>query len=453
MKGKVSKFIGNREFYKLALSVAIPLMVQQLITSSVNLVDNLMVGQLGDAALGGVAAVNRFYIIATYGTNGILSAAAIFIAQFFGAREEERMKQSFRFSVLSAYVIMISFFILGVLIPEPIVRFFTSELPIIELGTRYMRIAAFTFLPMALSLAISSAMRAVGETRVPLIISAGAVLTNTCLNYCLIFGNFGFPRMGVEGAALATLIARIAEVIALLLALNRMSMPFKTRLRELFHVPGDLAKSILLKAAPLALNEVLWSLGMATLFKFYSTRGPEVMSGYSIANTIGDLFFVLFGGMAAATTVLVSQPLGANRLDEARSHAYQLIGFSLMLSVLFAVLMLGSSFVVPHFYQVSPQAKQVAVDVLRIMALMFWIYMANTQCYFTLRAGGDTRSTLFMDSGYMWLVNIPLVGCLTYFTGSSILLLYFVGQMTDIVKLVFGYSLVRKEKWVVNLTR
>ena len=175
MKKRFSKFFGTRQFYKLALAVAVPLMMQQLITSSVNLVDNLMVGQLGDAALGGVAAVNRFYIIATYGTNGVLAAAAIFIAQFFGARDEERMKQSFRFSILSAYAIMIPFFILGILAPEGIVHFFTSDPVIIQLGSAYMRIAAFTFLPMALSLGISSAMRAVGETKIPLVISAGAL--------------------------------------------------------------------------------------------------------------------------------------------------------------------------------------------------------------------------------------------------------------------------------------
>lgn len=453
MKKRFSKFFGTRQFYKLALAVAVPLMMQQLITSSVNLVDNLMVGQLGDAALGGVAAVNRFYIIATYGTNGVLAAAAIFIAQFFGARDEERMKQSFRFSILSAYAIMIPFFILGILAPEGIVHFFTSDPVIIQLGSAYMRIAAFTFLPMALSLGISSAMRAVGETKIPLVISAGAVLTNTVLNYCLIFGNFGFPRLGVEGAAIATLIARVLEAAVLLIVLSKLGLPFKTKLSQLFHVSGQLARSILIKAAPLALNEVMWSLGMATLFKFYATRGPEVMSGYSIANTIGDIFFVLFGGMAAATTVLVSQPLGANKLDEARDHGYQLLGFSVMLSLLFAVLMFGSSFVVPHFYQVSPTAKQVAVDVLRIMSVMFWIYMGNTQCYFILRAGGDTRSTLFMDSGYMWTVNIPLICCFTYFTGVDILVLYVIGQMTDILKLVIAYSLVRKEKWVVNLTQ
>lgn len=452
MKGRFKKFIGTKHFYKIALAVAIPLMMQQLITSSVNLVDNLMVGQLGDAALGGVAAVNRFYIIATFGTNGVLAAAAIFIAQFYGAENQEKMKQSFRFSLLSAYAIMIPFFLLGILFPSQIVQFFTTDPEIVRQGTMYMRLAAFTFLPMAISLGISSAMRAVGETKLPLLISAGAVLINTVLNYTFIFGHFGSPAMGVEGAAIATIIARVFEAICLCLVLHHYPFAFKTSMKELLHVPAELTKRILVKAAPLALNEVMWSLGMATLFKFYATRGPEVMSGYSISATISDIFFVLFGGMAAATTVLIAQPLGANKLKEARDHGYQLIGFSLMLSCLFAALMFSSSFIIPSFYQVSLEAKEVAVNILRIMSVMFWIYMANTQCYFILRAGGDTRSTLFMDSGYMWVINIPIIACFTYCTGFNIITLYMIGQATDIVKFIIAYSLVKKEKWVVNLT-
>ena len=232
MAGRLSKFIGDRNFYKMALVIAIPLMMQQLITSSVNLVDNLMVGQLGDAALGGVAAVNRFYIIAMYGTNGMITAAAIFIAQFFGAKDEERMKQAFRFSILSAYAIMIPFYLLGSIIPHTIMSFFTSDPLIIQAGGNYMQIAAWSFLPLALSLTIASAMRAVGETRTPLIISAIAVLTNTFLNYCLIFGHFGFPQLGVEGAALATLAARFLETGLLLVVLYRMHFDFKTRSEE-----------------------------------------------------------------------------------------------------------------------------------------------------------------------------------------------------------------------------
>lgn len=449
----LKKYVGNKQFYKTALIIAIPLMFQQLITSSVNLIDNLMVGQLGDAALGGVAAVNRYYMIATFGTNGVLAAAAIFIAQYFGAENMQKIKESFRFSILSAFAIMVPFSLAGLVFPELIVRFFTDDAAILKQGTDYIRVAAYTFLPMALSLSINNAFRACGETRKPLIIGILTALCNTCLNYVLIFGHFGAPAMGVQGAALATLAARIFEMVTLLVVLKKSDKPFKTKVQNVFRFPFELAQRILIKAAPLACNEVLWSTGMATLFKFYSTRGSEVMSGYSIASTTSDIFFVLFGGMAVASNVLISQELGANRLDEARNNGYRLLGFSTLLSLVFAVAMFGSSFVIPQLYNVSEQARGVAESVTRIQACMFWIYMFTTMCYFILRAGGDTKNTLIMDSVYMWTVNLPLVGLFTYLTDWPIVGLYLVGQATDLLKMVISFRLVRKEKWVHNLTR
>lgn len=449
----LSKYIGDKAFMKTAILVGVPLMLQQLITGSVNLVDNLMVGQLGDAAIGGVAAVNRFYIIAQYGTNGIVAAGSIFIAQYYGARNQDKMKESFRFLINISCAIMLLFFLAALFLPEAILGFFTPDPVIIQMGVYYIRLVAWSYLPIALTLCLSGAMRAVGETRIPLFVSAIAVFVNTFLNYCLIFGNFGFPELGIRGAAYATVVARIIEVGILLYFLKDRNFEFKTKVKEIFQVPITLSKKIMIKAAPLALNEILWSAGMATLFKFYSTRGAEVMSGYSISSTIGDIFFVLFGGMAAASTVLISQPLGANKLEEAKRHGYQLIGFSFILSFIFASLMFISSFYIPYLYNnVSMDALKIAEIMLRIQSVMFAIYVLNTQNYFILRAGGDTKSTLIMDSAFMWCINIPIVGVLAYFSPLSAFLLYIAGQSTDIIKLVFGYWLVRKEKWVVNLT-
>ncbi|MBR5004915.1 MAG: polysaccharide biosynthesis C-terminal domain-containing protein, partial [Erysipelotrichaceae bacterium] len=319
-------------------------------------------------------------------------------------------------------------------------------------GVEYISVAAYTFFPMALSFSINNAFRACGETKKPLVIGVLTALCNTALNYVLIFGHFGFPALGVKGAALATLIARIFEMVTLLIVLKLSDMPFKTKVQNVLKFPGDLAKRILIKAAPLALNEVMWSSGMATLFKFYSTRGPEVMSGYSISGTTSDIFFVLFGGMAVASNVLISQELGANHLQEARDNGYRLLGFSTMLSVLFGAGLFCSSFIVPPLYNVSETAREVASSMLKIQGAMFWIYMFTCMCYFILRAGGDTKNTLLMDSGFMWTFNLPLVGLCTYLTDWPIIGLYLAGQVTDFVKLVISYKMVSKEKWVRNLT-
>ncbi len=445
------KFIGNKKFYKRTLVVAVPMMLQQLVASSVNLLDNLMVGQLGDAALGGVAAVNKFYMIAIFAGMGLIAASSIFLAQFYGAKKVEKMQESFRFSIVYVSLIMIFFFVASLLFAEQIVHYFTPDKEIISKGIAYFAVAKYTFLPMALSLSIAGAMRSVGETKIPMYCSFLAVFINAVLNYGFIFGNFGLPRLEVAGAALATLIARIIETGILLIVIWKMDLPFKTKVKDLFKIPSELSRKIFIKAAPLATNEVLWSFGMATLFKLYGTRGSEVISGYAVANTISDLFFVLFGGMAAASTVLISHHLGANELEEAKSNAYRLIGFSMMLAVVFGILMFGSSFIVPNWFQISKEAREITTTTLRIMSCMFWIYMLNTSLYFTLRAGGDTKSTFYMDSIYMWTFNIPLVAAVAYFTDFDIYTLYIIGQSTDLVKMFIAYRLVRKEKWVVNL--
>lgn len=447
------KFFGDKKFYMTILAVALPLMFQQLVTSSVNLVDNLMVGELGDFSLSGVAAVNKYYMIAFYGINGIMGAATVFIAQFYGAKNEEKMKESFRVSILCGLVVAIPFTLIGAIAPQFVVSFFNKEAMIVSEGAAYLAIVGFGFIPLAISLAIAGSMRAVGDTKTPLIASVTAVLTNVVFNYLLIFGHYGFPQLGVAGAAIATLMARVVESIMLVMMLAIRQYPFKTKLQELTKFSKHLLVSILKKGAPLALNEVLWASGMAMLFMFYSTRGSIVMAGHSIAGTTSDLFFTLFGGMAVATTVLVSQPLGANKLEEAKSNAYRLLTFSIFLALIFAVLLFSASFIVPNFYQnVSPESRVIASNFLKIMACFFFIYMANTECYFILRAGGDMKSTLFMDSGYMWCVNLPVVACITYLTNWPIYYIYIAGQLTDIVKLAIAFKMLKKEKWLKNLT-
>lgn len=441
----------NKHFYLQVLAIAVPFMLQQLITSSVNLVDNLMVGQLGDAAIAGVAAANRFYMIATFGIFGVGGAMSIFLAQYFGAKDEEHVKQTFRYGVISAYVIVAPFVLMGLFFSEQILGFFTKDADVIAMGSTYIKIAILTYIPMALSMTISNAMRSVGETKIPLYSSIASIITNAVFNYILIFGHFGFPKLGVAGAAYATIIARILEVVIFLVVTQRLPFMFKTHIKDLFKISRKLIKIITIKAIPLTVNEIFWSSGMSILFMFYSTRGKEVMAGMSISGTVADLFFTLFGGMAVASTVFVSQVLGANKLDEARSNAYRLIRFSVMLAVFFGSLMFISSFFAPLLYNVTEVSRHTAATFLRIQSFMFWLYMANAQCFFILRAGGDTKSTLLMDSVFMWAVNLPAVGLVTYLTGWNVFAIYLVGQATDFVKFVVAYGLVRKEQWVKNL--
>lgn len=446
------RFIAPKAFYKNVLTVAIPFMLQQLITSSLNLVDNLMVGQLGGIALGGVAITNRFFMIAIFASFGVTGAASIFIAQYFGAKDEENIKQAFRYSVTSIYVVLIPFIVLALTMPQAILGFFSQDPAILVVGGEYIRIVAFAFIPLGLTFTIASAMRSVGETKIPLFISVFAVSLNALLNYALIFGHFGFPQLGVAGAAYATVISRMCELIALLISLKIKRFDFSTKITQLFHISKYNLRMITVKALPLTLNEFMWAGGMATLFSLYATRGTIVISGFSIASTTADLFFVLFGGMAIATTVMISQPLGANQLEEARKRGYYMLGFSAAMALVLGMMMFVAASIVPHFYNVSEAERQVATTILRVMSVMFVIYMGTAECYFILRAGGDMKSTLIIDSAFMWIVNVPIVFAAAHLTSWPILFVFLAGQSTDFIKLAISYHFVKKEKWVNNLT-
>ena len=449
----MKKYFGDRKFIYAVLVVAIPIMLQNLITTSVNLVDSLMVGQLGDGAIGGVAAVNRYFLILNGGLFGLTSAVSVFLAQFYGARNEDKMKESFRFCILASYVVILPFFIIALLFPEAILSFFTKDANLIVSGTQYLRIACYTFLPLGVSMSISSAMRCIGETKIPLVVSAISVLINTFFNYCLIFGHFGMPCLGVSGTALATMIARVIEMCILLLVLKMNHFPFATRVEELFHIDGTLARQIALKAAPLSMNEILWSGGNATILKFYGTRGGAVLSGNAICGTFTDIFYTLFSGMGVATTVMVSQPLGANKLDEAKQNGYQMLGVASVLSFILSVFMALTIYLVPILYtSASLEVLTIARSMLLVQAVCFVIYTLNIQTFNVLRSGGDAKSTLILDSGFMWGFTIPVLCILAYFTNINIYLLFALGRGTELVKLLLSIILLKKERWVMNLT-
>ena len=447
------KYFGDRKFIYSVLAVAIPIMLQNLIQTSVNLVDSLMVGQLGDAAIGGVAAVNRYFLILNGGMFGLTSAVAIFIAQFYGARNEAKLRESFRFSIVSSYVVILPFFIIAFLFPEAILRFFTKDVTLIESGVQYLRYACYTFLPLGVSMSISGAMRCIGETKIPLIASVISVGVNTFLNYCLIFGNFGMPNLGVQGAAIATLVARLVEMSLLLIILKFTEFPFKTKLQDLFDIDSGLVKQISLKAAPLAMNEILWSGGNAMMLKFYGTRGGVVLSGNAICGTFTDIFYTLFSGMSVATTIMVSQPLGANELEKAKDNGYRMVGVASLLAFCLSCLMVTTNFIVPLLYaSASLEVLTIAKSMIIVQAVCFPIYTLNIQSFNVLRAGGDAKSTLILDSGFMWGFTIPMLAIFAYFTNINIYLLFALGRGSELVKLILSFALLKKENWVKNLT-
>lgn len=447
------KYIGDKAFYKRTLSIAVPLMFQGLLVSLAGLLDNLMVAGLGDSFLSGVAAANRFFIIYNFGVLGVVVASGVFIGQYLGAHNKAKMKESFRASIILSYIVALPFFLLILLAPQMVIQFFTHDPLVIASGLDYYKALVWTIIPLTLILAVGGAIRSIGDTRTPIIASVAGIIVNVIFNFLLINGALGFPKLGVLGAAIATLISRVVELIFLLFILSVKKYDFNTKIKDMFKIDRQLFKSISKNAFSTGANEILWASSMAVLMKFYATRGAVAMSAYAIAGSISDIFFVLFNGMSAATVVLVAQLLGADKFEEAKSNGNKLLFFSVVLAGFLGVVLIMISGLVPYIYKdISVEAQTIAVNLLRVIGSLFWVFMYNVQILFMLRAGGDSFSAFLMDSGFMWLVNIPIVGIFTYFTNVPIILLYIIGQMTDIIKLTISTFVFKKEKWVRNVT-
>lgn len=448
---KYPLFEGD-DFVRRVLTIAIPIILQRMVTSLVNLLDNLMVGQLGEYPITAVAASNKYFLIALFAFTGITDAASIYISQYLGAKNHKRVQESYRYSLIAPYLIAVVILTPAMVWPTQIGHFFTPETNITGYVAEYMPIAALAYIPMIYSLATQSAMRVEGDTKRPLYLTLLAVFSNAFFNYILIFGHFGAAPMGVKGAAIGTLLARTLEMVATWILSHRGGYTFKTRFRDLLDIPKNLMVSISERALPLLVNEIGYSGGMALLFKFYGTRGSDVLSAMTIMGTTSELFFVLFSGMAVATTVIVGGALGSGELERARSLAYRLYKLALLLSGAFATLLFLSSYIVPELYQVADSTKDLAAFFIRLYAIFYFFYTFNSMAYFILRAGGEMRFTLLMDSVYFWTVNIPVVGLAAYLTDWPIQVMFIMGQITDLFKCFISSHVLAKETWIHNIT-
>jgi putative MATE family efflux protein len=288
-------------------------------------------------------------------------------------------------------------------------------------------------------------------TKPLLYISIVAIITNTLLNFVLIFGLLGAPALGVVGAAIATLIARFVELSLMVILILRKGQIFSSKITHMMHIQPKLLKSMIIMSIPLTLNELLWSSGQTAFLHAYSTRGDSALAALNISGAISQLVFVTFGGIATAVAVLVGNTLGKNALDEAKDNAKKLIAFSVFFAVIAGFILFILSFFILNIYDVAETTKDIARFNIRINALFIPVYSFNVALFFTLRSGGDTKSTFMIDSGYMWVVAVPIAMVLAYFTDYRVTMMFLLIQCLELPKMFFGLARFKKEHWVKNL--
>lgn len=454
------KYIGSRAFYKMVLAVAVPIMIQNGITQLVGMLDNIMVGRVGTEQMTGVSIANTLLFVFNLAIFGAVSGAGIFGAQFFGNGNQEGVRCSFRYKLMIGALLCAVGTTVYLTLGEDLIRLYlrgegTPEQIQASLGyaKEYLHILLISLVPFTLAQCYSSTLREGGQTMVPMVAGIVSVLVNLCFNTLLIFGYLGFPKMGSAGAAVATVIARFVEmaVVVIWTHAHRKECPFIQGAYRSLRIPGKLAWEITKKTIPLLTNETLWAAGMALLSQCFSVHGYDVVSANNIANTITNVFTVSFMAMGNAIGIIVGQLLGANKLEEAVDQDRKLIAFSVAVCVVTGALLACVAPIFPKIYNTTEEIRSLAASFTVISALCMPINGFANASYFTLRSGGKTLVTFLFDSFFVCVCTVPVALFLTHVAGVSIIPLFLITQLMDIVKCIIGYVMIKKGVWIQNI--
>lgn len=462
LKNFKKKFIGDKAFYMMVLGIAVPIMIQNGITNFVNLLDNIMVGRLGTEQMSGVSIVNQLLFVYNICIFGGVSGAGIFTAQYYGQKDDEGIRYTFRFKLWMTLILTVGAMLLFLFFDDTLINLYLSGssdggdlLATLQYGKQYLRIMMFSLPAFMVLQVYASTLRECGETVVPMKAGMAAVLVNLVFNYFLIYGKFGFPELGVSGAAVATTMSRYIEVAIVIIWTHRHSEihTFVNNLYSSLTLPFATAKKIFIKGMPLVVNEALWSAGMAMLTQCYSVRGLNVVAGLNIANTVNNLFNVVFLALGNSVAIVVGQLLGAGKMEEARDKDNKMIAFSVLACLGVAAVMLVLSPVFPLLYNTSEAVRHQATLFMIAQAVFMPQSAFIHATYFTLRSGGKTIITFFFDCVFLWMVNVPVVFVLSRFTEMPAHYIFICGQLADLIKCTIGFILVKKGVWIQNIVK
>nr|WP_312579116.1 MATE family efflux transporter [Sedimentibacter sp.] len=448
------KFLKDKLFLKSMFSIAIPISLQNLITSSLNMVDTLMTSSLGQSSIAAVGLANQiffFYILINF---GISTGSSVFISQYWGKKDISGIRKVLGLAIFISTAVGIVFTVAAAIFPEFLMKIFIDIPETVRLGSEYLRIVAFSYIITGISFVISVGLRSTGSPKIPLKISIVSFSSNTFFNYIFMFGKLGLPAMGVKGAALGTLIARIIEISLLLYSVYSSKGPLAGSLKELFGWNKEFINKYLKTTSPVIFNEGFWSLGQVMYSIAYARIGEEATAAIQVVTTIQNVFFVIFRGLANSSSVMIGNKIGEGDEKQAYDYAVNFLIISGLLGVVFGLCMiLSSDLTLKLFRNLDKGLYDTANSIIFVMGLVFFIKTFNaTVIVGVFRGGGDTTFSMFLEIGSVWLIGVPMA-----FIGALILKLpvHFVVALVsleEIVKALISIPRVMSKKWIKNVT-
>lgn len=439
----------DKKFYKSILTIALPIAIQNLISNSLNMVDTMMIGKLGVTEIAAVGLANQYFFFFALILFGINSGAGIFVAQFWGQKDVKNIRRMLGLCLITGVSVAMMFTVGGFFFPNQILRLFLKNTDVLKLGSNYLRIVCFSYILNTISFAYAFACRSIGKAKIPMYVSMIALLSNTFLNYLLIFGNFGFPMMGVEGAAIATVLARSIELVLILGIIYTDNGVLAVRFHELTDLSLSFIKRYFKTATPVILNEGFWALGMVMYSAAYAKIGKAELASAQIANTIQGIFLVVSMGLANATAIMIGNKIGAKEEKLGITYAKRFSIIAPLAGLVMGIGLFLASPLILSFFNLSEKAYNDTRGIIIVMSIYMILKVFNTAMIVgILRSGGDTKFALFLEVGSVWLVGVPLA-----FLGALVwkLPIYYVVaivSLEEIVKMFIGVPRIISKKWM-----
>lgn len=461
MKIGLKKFIGDRAFYKMALAIIIPVVIQQLILSIAGYVDNLMINSYSETAYTGVSTANRFMFLINFFWIGLASAISVFIAQYFGAKDKKRIIATMQLSAIIGVIVgILSIFLIYYGGPIVLKLFIpgssANELEAFIFGQTYIQVIAIGAVVMLLNFMVSTIYRSIGKPKIPMYAGLIGILVNVTLNFVLIFGYLGFEPMGAKGAAVATVISKIVELLILLyIALFHDKEKYLKQIFTSYEVDAHLFGLYLKKGIPIVLNEVLWAFGVQILARLVTGGKYGWLIAFNYSQNVTDLFFIYFAGIATGTAILVGSALGEGDFKKAKDFANKLIGITAIASLISIVLLISIS---PFLLLILTPINATywnSYHLILVTSIFIMLYGFNAVIFFILRAGGDSLRAFLLDQMPTFVIAIPLTYLLHEMEPKwqlGLIVIFAATRIADVIKAFFSYYFYKKETWVQNLT-
>lgn len=446
-------FFSDKAFFHTLLFLAVPMVIQNLIVSSLNMVDTVMLGSVGDNEVAAVGIANQYFFLFNLIMTGVAGGCSIFISQFWGQRDTENIKKVMGIGIAGIFLLGAAFTLWALLGPESIARLFSKDTPVIALCCGYLKITGLSYIATGITLLFSTALRSVGNAKLPMLISALAILINVVLNYIFIFGHLGAPALGVNGAALATIIARFVEVTLILILGLKHGSPLRGRLKIYLSASCSFTQKVVAAMVPVVLNEGCWGAGMILYAIAYGKIGTQAMAAVQICTTVQNLFMVVCFGMAGAALVITGNEIGAGKEEAAKRHSRIFAIVAVFIGVCLCLLLyLLAPAILTMFRSVSAGVTASAILMLRIYALSAPIRTFNCVLIIgVFRGGGDASFALKTEAVTMWCIGVPLafLGALLWqLPIEQVILLV---TMEEVVKFFPCLVRLRNNKWAKNL--